>query len=79
MAPGNSSMSGNTCGCRMSWTYRWAIMVPRINTRGDRVLYRQWYPIPSQQLWERCVAVKQRQDRGVHHRVSPHEHDYHQC
>ncbi|GFW24830.1 uncharacterized protein TNCV_1960951 [Trichonephila clavipes] len=23
----------------MSWTYRWAVMVPRINTRGDRVLW----------------------------------------
>ncbi|GFU82559.1 uncharacterized protein TNCV_4154291 [Trichonephila clavipes] len=32
-------MSGNTCGCRMSWTYRWAIMVPMSSTRGDRVMY----------------------------------------
>ncbi|GFU36296.1 uncharacterized protein TNCV_559331 [Trichonephila clavipes] len=39
MVPGSRCMSGNTCGCRMSWTYRWAVMVPRINTRGDRVLY----------------------------------------
>ncbi|GFV30009.1 uncharacterized protein TNCV_3100861 [Trichonephila clavipes] len=31
-------MSGNTCGCRMSWTYRWAVLVSRINTRGDRVM-----------------------------------------
>ncbi|GFX62869.1 uncharacterized protein TNCV_3351951 [Trichonephila clavipes] len=31
-------MSGNSCGCRMSWTYRWAVMVPRINTRDCRVL-----------------------------------------
>ncbi|GFU01063.1 e3 ubiquitin-protein ligase RNF13 [Trichonephila clavipes] len=39
MAPGRSCISGYTCGCRMSWTYRWAVRVPRINTRGDRVLY----------------------------------------
>ncbi|GFW06304.1 transposable element Tcb2 transposase [Trichonephila clavipes] len=37
MASGSRCMSGNTCGCRVSWTYRWAVMVPRINTRGDRV------------------------------------------
>ncbi|GFX28213.1 uncharacterized protein TNCV_15521 [Trichonephila clavipes] len=39
MAPGSRCMSGNTCHCRMSWTYRWALMVPRINTRSDLVLY----------------------------------------
>ncbi|GFW32069.1 uncharacterized protein TNCV_2600951 [Trichonephila clavipes] len=33
MAPGSRCMSGNTCGRRMSWTYRWAVMVPRISTR----------------------------------------------
>ncbi|GFV67844.1 uncharacterized protein TNCV_926101 [Trichonephila clavipes] len=38
MAPGSRCMSGNTCGCRMSWTYGWAVMVSQINTRGDRVL-----------------------------------------
>ncbi|GFU43208.1 uncharacterized protein TNCV_1566651 [Trichonephila clavipes] len=38
MAPGSRCMSGNTCGCRMSWIYNWAVMVPRINTRGERVL-----------------------------------------
>ncbi|GFX60733.1 uncharacterized protein TNCV_4977091 [Trichonephila clavipes] len=26
MAPGNHCLSGNTCGCRMSWTYLWAVM-----------------------------------------------------
>ncbi|GFS67225.1 hypothetical protein TNCV_2902381 [Trichonephila clavipes] len=30
MAPGSR--------CRMSWTFRWAVMGPRINTRGDHVL-----------------------------------------
>ncbi|GFW80005.1 uncharacterized protein TNCV_984141 [Trichonephila clavipes] len=39
MAPGSRCMNGNTCGCRTSWTYRWAVMVPRINTGGDRVLH----------------------------------------
>ncbi|GFW20410.1 hypothetical protein TNCV_4546771 [Trichonephila clavipes] len=38
MAPGSRCMSCKTCGCRMSWMYRWAVMVPRINTRGDPVL-----------------------------------------
>ncbi|GFU47944.1 hypothetical protein TNCV_4967401 [Trichonephila clavipes] len=28
---------------------------------GVTVYCRQWHPIPSHQLWERCVAVKQRQ------------------
>ncbi|GFX52803.1 hypothetical protein TNCV_3719931 [Trichonephila clavipes] len=34
MAPGSRCMSGNTCGCRISWTYRRAVMVPRINTKA---------------------------------------------
>ncbi|GFX81241.1 hypothetical protein TNCV_1828781 [Trichonephila clavipes] len=38
MAPGSHCMSGNTYGCRMSWTYHWAVMVPRIKTRGGHVL-----------------------------------------
>ncbi|GFW79337.1 e3 ubiquitin-protein ligase RNF13 [Trichonephila clavipes] len=38
MAPGSRCMSGNTYGCRMSWAYRWAVMVARINTMGERVL-----------------------------------------
>ncbi|GFX95657.1 hypothetical protein TNCV_4885831 [Trichonephila clavipes] len=29
---------------------------------GVAVYCGQWHPIPSRQLWERCVAVKQRQD-----------------
>ncbi|GFY14145.1 hypothetical protein TNCV_3613341 [Trichonephila clavipes] len=29
---------------------------------GVTVYCRQWHPIASHQLWERCVAVKQRQD-----------------
>ncbi|GFY19842.1 uncharacterized protein TNCV_2145351 [Trichonephila clavipes] len=29
----------------------------------------QWYPIPSHQLGERCIALKQRQDSGVYHEV----------
>ncbi|GFW90037.1 uncharacterized protein TNCV_3484891 [Trichonephila clavipes] len=38
MAPRSRFTSGNTCGCRMSWTYHWADMVPRSNTRCDHVL-----------------------------------------
>ncbi|GFT31198.1 hypothetical protein TNCV_2679671 [Trichonephila clavipes] len=38
MAPGSRFMSGNVCSCRMSWTYLWAVMVPRIKERGDHVL-----------------------------------------
>ncbi|GFW82043.1 hypothetical protein TNCV_771721 [Trichonephila clavipes] len=38
MAHRSRYMSGKTCGCRMSWTYRWAFMVHRINTRCDRIL-----------------------------------------
>ncbi|GFS69926.1 uncharacterized protein TNCV_3102211 [Trichonephila clavipes] len=34
MSPGSRCMSGNTCGCRMSWTYSWAAIVPWINTKG---------------------------------------------
>ncbi|GFX80217.1 uncharacterized protein TNCV_2642331 [Trichonephila clavipes] len=41
MAPGRRCMRSNTCGCWMSWTYPWAVMVPRINTRGDRVLWEK--------------------------------------
>ncbi|GFT40168.1 uncharacterized protein TNCV_1526821 [Trichonephila clavipes] len=38
MAPVSRCMSGNTCDCRMSGTYPWAVIMPQINTRGDRVL-----------------------------------------
>ncbi|GFV75600.1 hypothetical protein TNCV_2240491 [Trichonephila clavipes] len=34
MAPGSLCMSGNICGCRMSWTYYCAVMVLRINIKG---------------------------------------------
>ncbi|GFX41757.1 hypothetical protein TNCV_388701 [Trichonephila clavipes] len=37
MVSGSHCMSGTTCGCWMSWTYRWAIIVPWINTRDDHV------------------------------------------
>ncbi|GFU18442.1 uncharacterized protein TNCV_1981171 [Trichonephila clavipes] len=29
MDPESRCMSGNRCGRRMSWTYRWAVMIPR--------------------------------------------------
>ncbi|GFS54344.1 uncharacterized protein TNCV_4808551 [Trichonephila clavipes] len=38
MAPGSRCMSGTAYDCRMSWTNCWAVMVPRINTKGNRVL-----------------------------------------
>ncbi|GFT40152.1 hypothetical protein TNCV_782761 [Trichonephila clavipes] len=30
MATGSRCMRGNTCGGRMSWAYRWDVMVPRV-------------------------------------------------
>ncbi|GFX51402.1 hypothetical protein TNCV_3103351 [Trichonephila clavipes] len=45
--PGSRCMNGNTCGCRMSWTKRWAAMVPRFNTRGIRVLCPGSIPLRS--------------------------------
>ncbi|GFX77844.1 uncharacterized protein TNCV_432291 [Trichonephila clavipes] len=33
MATRSRCMSGNTGGCRISWRYRWTVMVPRINTK----------------------------------------------
>ncbi|GFV69609.1 uncharacterized protein TNCV_4507241 [Trichonephila clavipes] len=44
---------------------------------GVTVYRKQWYLIPSHQLWERCLAVTRRQDGDVHHGASPHEHDSH--
>ncbi|GFW05106.1 uncharacterized protein TNCV_599001 [Trichonephila clavipes] len=38
MAPESRCKNGNTCGCRMLRTYGWAVLVPQINTRSDRVL-----------------------------------------
>ncbi|GFV93139.1 uncharacterized protein TNCV_2552301 [Trichonephila clavipes] len=38
MVPGNHCMNGNTCGCGLSWSYHWAVVVLLTNTRGDRVL-----------------------------------------
>ncbi|GFX66023.1 uncharacterized protein TNCV_14441 [Trichonephila clavipes] len=50
MAPGSGYMSDNTCGSRRSWTNRWAVMVPRINTRFPRARYhckrrRRWVDV----------------------------------
>ncbi|GFU07074.1 hypothetical protein TNCV_2993231 [Trichonephila clavipes] len=66
MAPGRCYMSGNTCGCRMSWTYRYTVMVPRMNI-SDCVLWWQWHLIPSHQLWDRFIA----KDDLVPFRCSP--------
>ncbi|GFY14111.1 uncharacterized protein TNCV_3613001 [Trichonephila clavipes] len=69
MAPGSRCISKNTCGCRMSLTYRCHGSI-----LGVTVYCRQWHPIPSHQLGERCVAVKQkvgfwRSPRGLHTRT----------
>ncbi|GFW57771.1 putative DD41D transposase [Trichonephila clavipes] len=53
MAPGSPAISGNACGCRMPWTYRWAVIVPWVNIKGD--------PIAPHQLQVRSVAVKRKQ------------------
>ncbi|GFW24130.1 hypothetical protein TNCV_4951741 [Trichonephila clavipes] len=67
MATGNRCMSGNTYDCRLSWTYRWAVMWCHRSILGVTVYFRKLHPIPLHQLWEWCVAVKQRQDLDVHH------------
>ncbi|GFW98182.1 uncharacterized protein TNCV_2492351 [Trichonephila clavipes] len=50
---GSRCMSGNTCGCRMSWTYHWAVMRPRINTRVQ--FSRAWHHSKQRHRW---VGVK---------------------
>ncbi|GFV57657.1 uncharacterized protein TNCV_3132451 [Trichonephila clavipes] len=73
MAPGSRYMSGNTCGCRMSGTYRWTVMVPRINTRGDRVLKAMVLHTiaPAVRAVCRCKAKAglRRSPRGLHTRT----------
>ncbi|GFY32794.1 uncharacterized protein TNCV_4639001 [Trichonephila clavipes] len=53
----------------MSWTYHWAVMMPRINTRGDHVL-KVMAPhtiIPAVRLVCRCKAKAglRRSPRGL--------------
>ncbi|GFS72447.1 uncharacterized protein TNCV_2116001 [Trichonephila clavipes] len=66
-------MSGNTCGCRMSWTYRWAVMVPRISTRIDHVLQEMAPHIITPALEAVCCckakAGLRRSPRGLHTRT----------
>ncbi|GFX91564.1 e3 ubiquitin-protein ligase RNF13 [Trichonephila clavipes] len=73
MAPGSHCMSGNTCGCGMSWTYRWAIMVPRINTRGGRELKAIAPHIITPAVGVMCCckakAELMRSPRGLHTRT----------
>ncbi|GFS75010.1 uncharacterized protein TNCV_1396681 [Trichonephila clavipes] len=70
MAPGRCCMSGNICGGRMSWIYRWAVMVPRINSRSDRVLTTNTI---SQAVGAVCrckaKAGLRRSPRGLHTRT----------
>ncbi|GFW73823.1 uncharacterized protein TNCV_1542771 [Trichonephila clavipes] len=73
MAPGSHCMNGNTCGCRMSWIYRWAIMVSRINTRGDHVLYAMAPHTITEAVEAVCLckanAGLRRSPRGPHTRT----------
>ncbi|GFT98180.1 uncharacterized protein TNCV_789841 [Trichonephila clavipes] len=66
-------MSGNTYGFRIPWAYRWAVMVPRINTKGDRVLQAMAsYTItPAVGAMCRCKAKAglRRSPRGLHTRT----------
>ncbi|GFV74431.1 hypothetical protein TNCV_5128731 [Trichonephila clavipes] len=48
MAPESPAISGSTCGRRISWIYRWAVIVPWINIRGDHVFSRLPGSIPLQ-------------------------------
>ncbi|GFS86342.1 hypothetical protein TNCV_1681011 [Trichonephila clavipes] len=70
MAPGSRCMSVNTCGCRMSWTYHWALMVPRINTTGDRVMQAMTPPTITPAVGAVChckaKARFRRSSRGLH-------------
>ncbi|GFU92165.1 uncharacterized protein TNCV_2530241 [Trichonephila clavipes] len=65
-------MSGNTCGCRMSRTYRWAVMVPH-NTKGDLLLQGMaTHTItPAVRVVCRCKANTglKRLPRGHHTRI----------
>ncbi|GFT97135.1 hypothetical protein TNCV_3858011 [Trichonephila clavipes] len=55
MAPVSLLTSGNTCGCRMSYTtgLSWC----HVSIQGVTVYCRQFHPIPLHQLWEWCVAL----------------------
>ncbi|GFX36362.1 uncharacterized protein TNCV_4932751 [Trichonephila clavipes] len=71
MAPGSCCMRGNTCSCRMSWTYRWAVVVPRIYTRGDRVFLAMAPHTITSAVGAVCrcnaEAGLRRSPRGLHH------------
>ncbi|GFT93197.1 uncharacterized protein TNCV_2710491 [Trichonephila clavipes] len=65
-------MSGNTCDCRMSWTYRWAVVVPRINTRGVCIVCNGTHTItPVVGAVSRCKvkAGLRRSPQGLHTRI----------
>ncbi|GFW44134.1 hypothetical protein TNCV_3854951 [Trichonephila clavipes] len=73
MAPRSRCMSCYICGCRMSWTYRWTVMVPWINTRDDRV-QQAMAPhtiTPAVGAVRRCKAKAglRRSPRGLHTRT----------
>ncbi|GFW10634.1 uncharacterized protein TNCV_4917531 [Trichonephila clavipes] len=73
MAPESHCMSGNTCGCRMSWTCSWAVTVPWNNSKSDRVLQAMTpYTItPEVGAVSRCKAKAglRRSPWGLHTRT----------
>ncbi|GFT81922.1 hypothetical protein TNCV_3908941 [Trichonephila clavipes] len=73
MVFGSRYMSGNTCGFKMSRPYRWAVMVPRISTRGDRVLQAMALHTITPAVGALCrcnvKAGLRRSSRGLHART----------
>ncbi|GFY15125.1 uncharacterized protein TNCV_1569401 [Trichonephila clavipes] len=66
MAPGSRCMSGNTCGYRMSRTYRWVVMVPQVNTRVQ--FPHAWHHPKRRRRW---VGVKSSTRNGRRHPECP--------
>ncbi|GFT10129.1 uncharacterized protein TNCV_1115611 [Trichonephila clavipes] len=71
MAHGSRCMTGNTRGCKTSWTYRWAVMVPRINTRDVLSAMAPHTITPAVKAVCRCNAKAglRRSSRGLHKRT----------
>ncbi|GFU80565.1 uncharacterized protein TNCV_534391 [Trichonephila clavipes] len=73
MSPESRCMRDNTCDYRISWTYHRAVMVPRINTTGDRVLWEKSHHTvtPAVGAVCRCTAkaILRRSPRGLNTRT----------
>ncbi|GFX76910.1 uncharacterized protein TNCV_3279451 [Trichonephila clavipes] len=59
----------------LDWRPVWGLSKPRKGSNNAETVSK-WHPIPSHQLWETRVAVKRRQDSGVHH-GAPHTNTIH--